>query len=324
MRMQTPSLDLILPYLPKGLQIALISDAYSELCVCENGLVFAEVAGKNSMQQIAVEVPSQEQLRKAVNAIARLISRREADEKNPILEARLPDGSRVAAMMPPIVQGITLTVRKFRENWFTLDELVQNGMIPCTAAEVLRRALDQRSNILVSGATGAGKSTVVKALLDLIPLEQRVILIEDTAEIPLARPNRARFEAHPGVSIRDLVKASLRHRPDRLIVGEVRDGAAYDLLQALNTGQLGSLSTLHASSAQNALNRLARLALQAEVDLPFAAIQSEIGDAIHYVVHVARVGGQRRVIEFLRVEGFLGGQWQTCDCFGSKEAESIS
>jgi pilus assembly protein CpaF len=253
-----------------------------------------------------------------------LISRSEADEKNPILEARLPDGSRVAAMMPPIVQGITLTVRKFRENWFTLEELMRNGMIPAFAAEILRRALDQRCNILVSGATGAGKSTLVKALLDLIPLEQRVILIEDTAEIPLERPNRARFEAHPGVTIRDLVKASLRHRPDRLIVGEVRDGAAYDLLQALNTGQLGSLSTLHASSAQNALNRLARLALQAEVGLPFAAIQSEIGDVVHYVVHVARVGGQRRVIELLRVEGFVGGQWRTCDCFGSEEAESIS
>jgi pilus assembly protein CpaF len=312
--MPTPDLDLILPYLPAGLQAAIVSDAYSEICVCENGLVFAEVAGHNSMQQIAVGVPTQDQLRKAVNAIARLISRREADENNPTLEARLPDGSRVAAMMPPIVQGITLTVRKFRQNWFTLAELVQNEMITAAWAQLLREAIDKRSNILVSGATGAGKSTILKALLDLIPIEQRVILIEDTAEIPLDRPNRARFEAHAGVTIRDLVKASLRHRPDRLVVGEVRDGAAYDLLQALNTGQLGSLSTVHASSAQNSLNRLARLALQADVGLPFAAIQSEIGDEIHFVVHVERDGGRRRVTELLQVNGFSDGNWQTRAC----------
>jgi pilus assembly protein CpaF len=322
--MQLPSLDLILPYLPKDLQAAVVSDAYSELCVCENGLVFAEVAGRNSMEQLAVGAPAQEQLRKAVNAIARLISRREADEKNPILEARLPDGSRIAAMMPPIVQGIMLTVRKFRENWFTLDELVENGMVPRTAARILRHAVDEHSNILVSGATGAGKSTLMKALLDLIPRDERIVLIEDTAEIPLKHQNRGRFEARSGVTIRDLVKASLRHRPDRLIVGEVRDGAAYDLLQALNTGQLGSLSTLHASSAQNALSRLARLALQAEVGLPFVAVQSEIGDAIQYVVHVAREGGRRRVIELIRVNGCVDGQWQTQDFLKGKEAASVS
>jgi pilus assembly protein CpaF len=309
--MPIASLDLILPHLPEALQAAIVSENYSEVCVCENGLVFAEVAGQNSMQPLAVGIPSQDQLRKAVNAIARLISRREADESNPILEARLPDGSRVAAMMPPIVQGITLTVRKFRRNWFTLDELVDNGMIPPAMAAVLRRAIAERSNILVSGAPGAGKSTIIKALLDLIPLEQRVILIEDTAEIPLDRPNRARFEARADVTIRDLVKASLRHRPDRLIVGEVRDGAAYDLLQALNTGQFGSLSTLHASSAVNALNRLARLALQAGVGLPFEAIQSEIGDEIHLVAHVERESGQRRITQLLQVDGFAEGQWRT-------------
>jgi pilus assembly protein CpaF len=322
--MQLPSLDLILPHLPGDLQAAVVSDVYSELCICENGLVFAEVAGRNSMEQLAVGAPAQDQLRKAVNAIARLISRREADEKNPILEARLPDGSRIAAMMPPIVQGITLTIRKFRENWFSLDELVENGMVPRTTADILRHAIDEHSNILVSGATGAGKSTLMKALLDLIPRGERIVLIEDTAEIPLKHQNRGRFEARSGVTIRELVKASLRHRPDRLIVGEVRDGAAYDLLQALNTGQLGSLSTLHASSARNALSRLARLALQAEVGLPFVAVQSEIGDAIHYVVHVARDGGRRRVIELIRISGFVDGQWRTQDCLTGKEAEAVS
>jgi pilus assembly protein CpaF len=313
--MPTPTFDLILPHLPHPLQEAILSDHYSEICVCENGLVFAEVAGRNSMEQLSVGIPTQDQLRKAVNAIARLISRREANDQNPILEAQLPDGSRVAAMMPPIVQGITLTVRRFRPNWFTLDELVESDTMPAAAAHLLQLALGKRSNILISGATGSGKTTIVKALLDLIPEDQRVILIEDTAEIPLDRPNRARFETHPpGVTIRDLVKAALRHRPDRLIVGEVRDGAAYDLLQALSTGQLGSVSTLHASSAQNALNRLARLALQANVGLPFQALQNEIGDEIHYVLHVERTGGRRCVTELLRVQEFANGYWRTSDC----------
>jgi pilus assembly protein CpaF len=191
---------------------------------------------------------------------------------------------------------------------------VQNDTMTAAAAELLQLALAKRSNLLISGATGSGKTTVLKALLDLIPHDQRVILIEDTAEIPLERPNRARFEAHPGISIRDLVKASLRHRPDRLIVGEVRDGAAYDLLQALNTGQLGSLSTVHASSAQNALNRLARLALQANVGLPFQALQNEIGDEIHYVVHIEREGGRRRVSQLLQLQGFVNGYWRIADC----------
>src|SRR5260370_19072488 len=142
--MSTPSLDLILPHLPESLQTAIVSDEYSEICVCENGLVFAEVAGRNLMEQIPAVSPTQDQLRKAVNAIARLISRREADEVNPILEARLPDGSRVAAMMPPVVQGITLTVRKFRENWFALDELVTNGTLSAHAADILSGALDDR------------------------------------------------------------------------------------------------------------------------------------------------------------------------------------
>jgi pilus assembly protein CpaF len=168
--MPTASLDLILPYLPEALQAAIVSENYSEVCVCENGLVFAETTGQNSMGALSIAVPTQDQLRKAVNAIARLISRRETDENHPILEARLPDGSRVAAMMPPIVQGITLTVRKFRRNWFTLEELVENGMIPMPMALTLCEAVAHRRNILVSGAPGAGKSTIVKALLDLIPV----------------------------------------------------------------------------------------------------------------------------------------------------------
>lgn len=296
--------ELILPHLPPWLQQAIFSPDYSEVCVNEDSRVFVEATGSNTMLELAGIAPTQVQLRHAVNTIARLLARREADETNPILNARLPDGSRVAAMLPPITEGIVLTVRKFRPNWFTLEELVANGTLSSSFSDKLREAVERRQNILISGPTGSGKTTLVKALLDLIPEHERVLLIEDTAELPLKRPNSVRFTAREGVSIRDLLKASLRHRPDRIIVGEVRDGAAYDLLQALNTGHAGSISTLHASSATNALNRLARLALQADTGLPFGSIQSEIGDAIHYVAHIERRGSRREVTELIRVTGF--------------------
>jgi pilus assembly protein CpaF len=304
--------ELILPHLPPKLQEAILSPDYSEVCINEDGRVFVEAVGRNNMVELLGITPSQAQLRHAVNAIARTLAGCEADENHPILNTRLPDGSRVAAMLPPITEGVTLTVRKFRPNWFTLEELVANETLSPAFCEHLIEAVERRQNILVSGPTGSGKTTLVKALVDRVPQEERVLLIEDTAELPLARPNRIRFTAREAVTIRDLLKAGLRHRPDRIIVGEVRDGAAYDLLQALNTGHAGSISTLHASSGVHALNRLARLALQADTGLPFGHIQSEIADAIQHVAHIERRRSRRQVTELIRVDGFHAGNgiWQ--------------
>jgi pilus assembly protein CpaF len=297
--------DLILPHLPPRLRDAILSPDHSEVCVNADGRVFVERAGSNAMRELTGIEVAQSQLRQAVNAVARKRAGREADEEHPILNARLPDGSRVAVLLPPLCEGIVLTVRRFRLNWFTLHELVENGTLTSAVAAHLARAVERRETILVSGSTGSGKTTLLKALLDLIPGDERVLLIEDTPEIPLRHPNRNRLEARDGfATIRDLLKASLRHRPDRLVVGEVRDGAAYDLLQALNTGHTGSLSTVHASSAVHALNRLARLASLADTGLPFLSIQSEIGDAIQQVVHLERRDGARRVTECLPIAGF--------------------
>lgn len=315
--------ELILPHLPPRLQEAILSPDYSEVCVNEDGRVFVEAAGSNTMLELAGIAQTQVQLRNAVNTIARILARREADETNPILNTRLPDGSRVAAMVPPVTEGIVLTVRKFRPNWFTLGELLANGTISSAFYDQLIDAVERRENILISGPTGSGKTTLVKALLDLIPQEERILLIEDTAELPLERPNHVRFTAREDVSIRDLLKASLRHRPDHIIVGEVRDGAAYDLLQALNTGHAGSISTLHASSGAHALNRRARLALLADTGLPFTSIQSEIADAIQHVAHIERHGVQRKLTQLIRVTGFHSGNgtWQLLPVSGAAACE---
>jgi pilus assembly protein CpaF len=240
----------------------------------------------------------------------------EISEAQPILDARLEDGSRVAAMFPPCaVAGVALTVRKFTTR-YALADLVRVGTLSPDTATTLERAVETRQNILIAGGTGTGKTTLLNALAAGIPDEDRIVVIEETAEIHLRKPNLLRFEARraqlplgsetplPPVSIADLLRATLRHRPDRILVGEVRGGEAFDLLQALNTGHHGSLSTIHANSAEQALTRLAHCVLTANVGLPHASIREAIGFAIHLVVHVSRVGNRRRVTEVVRIDGY--------------------
>jgi pilus assembly protein CpaF len=240
----------------------------------------------------------------------------EISERQPMLDARLEDGSRVAAMFPPCaVDGPTLTVRKFTHR-YSLDDLVGVGTLTRALADSLRVAVDARHNILISGGTGTGKTTLLNAVAQTIPPDDRIVLIEETSEILIDKPNLVRFEARraqvplgqeepmPAVTIADLVRATLRHRPDRILVGEVRGPEAFDLLQALNTGHLGSLTTIHANNAEQALTRLAHCVLTANVGLPHRSTREAITLAIHLVVHLARLETRRVVTEVVRVRGY--------------------
>lgn len=301
------SFAIILPFL-RPIEKLILDEAISEVMVNPDGRVFVEVEGK------VVEVEGVRLDKKHLEVAVRNIARRLGDdisEEKPILDSRLPDGSRVAAVYAPCsVGGTTLTIRKFHNRWFSIQELVRMGSLDDAVSKVVLSAIEERRNILISGGTGTGKTTLLNALANQIPDEERIFVIEDTAEIQLSKPNLVRFEARgpreglEEVTIRQLVKASLRHRPDRILVGEVRGGEAFDLLQALNTGHSGSVSTIHANSATQALSRLALCVLQSGVELPFPAIRGSIAESIDLLVHIERRGGKRSVTEVVAVDGF--------------------
>src|SRR5262245_62126751 len=280
-----------------------------------SGRVFVEQQGMvHAVDGVSVADKS---LQIAVRNIARLLGD-DVSEERPILDARLPDGSRVAAVLPPCsLGGSTLTIRKFHSRFWTCEELVRVGMITDDLVALVRAALENRDNILISGGTGTGKTTLLNAFARLLPESGRVVVIEDTSELTIDLPNVVRFEARraqtdaPAVTIRDLLRATLRHRPDRILVGEVRGGEAFDLLQALNTGHSGNLSTIHANAAELALARFASCVLQGGVDLPYAAIRRLIGQSIHLVIHVERRRDRRVVTEAVRLIGYEADR----DCY---------
>jgi pilus assembly protein CpaF len=301
------SFELILPFI-RPLEPFLADPDVSEIMVNGPRQVYVERRGQ--LEDVSHVHLTEKHLLVAVRNIARVLGDDISEEK-PLLDARLPDGSRVAAVWPPCsLQGPTLTIRRFHYRQYTLDDLLRIGTLTEDALALIRQAVDARENILISGATSTGKTTLLNAIASLLPDGDRIILIEDTAELRLDKPHLVRFEARraqlgwPAVTIRDLVTASLRHRPDRLLLGEVRGGEAYDLLQALNTGHAGSLSTIHASSAHQALARLASCVLQSGVELPYAAIRHQIADHLRWVVHLQRRAGSREVHEVTRVDGY--------------------
>lgn len=230
---------------------------------------------------------------------------RRIDERSPMVDARLPDGSRVNAVIPPVaVDGPQLSIRRFPENPFTLDALVENGTIADASRALLKAAVAGRMNLLVSGGTGAGKTTILNALSGHVGLHERIVTIEDAAELRLQGDHVVRLETRPAntegvgaVSTRDLVRNALRMRPDRIIVGECRGAEALDMLQAMNTGHEGSMTTIHANSAREALSRLESMLSMGGIDVPLRVVRDYIADAVNLVVHVARLPDGRRVIE---------------------------
>jgi pilus assembly protein CpaF len=300
------SFERILPFL-RPIESVILDETVSEVMVNGNGTIFAERAGR--MAPVEATIPERS-LQVAVKNIARALGDDIGDEK-PILDARLPNGSRVAAVLPPCsIGGTTLTIRKFQSAFFDLGALVSAGCMPQAVAVGVKLALRAGENVLISGATGSGKTTLLNALAATIPESERLLVIEETAEISLRQINVVRLEARreqpgaPAISMRDLLRAALRHRPDRIILGEVRGGEAFDLLQALNTGHSGSLSTIHANSARQALARFTSCALQSDVDLPYKAVRANIADSVGWVVHLVRSDGRREVAELLRLVGY--------------------
>src|SRR5687767_8610827 len=290
----------------------LADEDVDEVMVNGGGDVYVERAGR--IERAAASFASEGELMHAVERILAPLGRR-VDEASPLCDARLADGSRVNVVIPPLsVDGPCLTIRRFRRGGFSLADLVGNGTIPDPLAEFLAGAVESRSTILVSGGTGSGKTTTLNALSGAIGAEERIVTIEDAAELSLRQPHVVRLEARPPniegrgeVTIRQLVRNALRMRPDRIVVGEVRGAEALDLLQALNTGHDGSLSTVHANSPEDALRRIETLAMMAGVELPHSVVREQLGRGIDLIAHTVRdPDGSRRVAEVAEVTRAAG------------------
>jgi len=291
------------------IQGLLRNNEITEIMVNRFDSIYIEQEGKILQSQLRFS--SEEHLRRTIERIVAHVGRR-IDESSPLVDARLSDGSRVNAVVPPIaLDGAILTIRKFSAEPFTIDDLISLGTLPEEAATFLKTCVEAKLNILISGGTGSGKTTTLNVLSSFIPDNERVITVEDAAELQLAQPHVVRMESRPVniegkglITIRDLVRNSLRMRPDRIVVGEVRDGAALDMLQAMNTGHEGSLTTIHANSSKDALVRIENLVLMAGVEFPIRVIREQISEAIDIIIHQARLrDGSRRVTEISEVTG---------------------
>jgi pilus assembly protein CpaF len=287
--------------------------AVDEVMVNGPAAVWVERAGQ--VGPAAVAFGSEAELRHAIERILAPLGRR-VDEASPLVDARLPDGSRVNVVIPPLaLDGPVLTIRRFRRRGFSADELVAAGTLNPPLRDFLARCVRARVNLLVTGGTGSGKTTTLNALSAFIPAGERIVTIEDAAELRLRQPHVVRLESRPAnlegrgeVTIRGLVRNALRMRPDRIVVGEVRGAEALDMLAAMTTGHDGSLSTVHAGSPAEAVRRVETLALMADVALPHAAIRDQVADAIDLVVHQERGrDGARRVTAVAEVVRVAAG-----------------
>lgn len=302
--------DEIVGYGP--LQRFLTDSEVTEIMVNNYHTIYIEKNGK--LLKTDARFIDEQHLRHLIDKIVAQVGRR-IDESSPMVDARLPDGSRVNAIIPPLaINGSKLTVRKFAADPLSVQDLIDLATLTPVAANFLKAAVQGRLNIIVSGGTGSGKTTTLNVLSEFIPPTERIITIEDAVELQLKQEHVLQLESRPPniegkgeVTIRDLVRNSLRMRPDRIIVGEVRGGEALDMLQAMNTGHDGSLSTIHANSPRDALARLETMVLMSGMELPVKAIREQIASAIDLIIHQARLkDGSRRLTHITEVQGMEG------------------
>ncbi|MDX2356288.1 CpaF family protein [Dietzia sp. PP-33] len=303
------------------LERLLADPTVTEIMVNGPDMIYIEQRGR--LTRSAARFTSEEHLRQVIERIVSRIGRR-IDESSPLVDARLADGSRVNAVIPPLaVNGSSLTIRKFSKDPFKVNDLIGFGTLTPEMSELLRACVQARLNIIVSGGTGSGKTTLLNVLSSFIPESERIVTIEDAVELQMQQDHVVRLEARPAniegkgeISIRDLVRNSLRMRPDRIVVGEVRGGETLDMLQAMNTGHDGSLSTVHANSPRDAVARLETLVLMAGMDLPLRAIREQIASAVDVIIQLTRLrDGTRRVTAVTEVQGMEGQTVTLQDAF---------
>ncbi len=300
------SFELIRPFF-RPIEPLLLDDDVSEIMGNPNATWYAEREGIMERQHgVAFESGS---LRTGLEVIANNLGKR-LDEDNPLLNAQLPDGSRICAYIPPAVKPAPgLTIRKFTSRHFTADDLIARGTLTTPLTKFLTAEVRAGKTLLISGGTGTGKTTLLNVLAQAIPDDERIVTIEDTAELLIPKPNIVGFECQTDtfkqpVTFEELLKTSLRCRPDRIILGEVRGTEARTLLDSFNTGHSGSLATIHANSAAKALRRFANLVLRSHQQTTYEDVEAEIGEAVDYVVHIERQPGRRFVREVLRLDDY--------------------
>ena len=294
----------------------LADDSVSEVLINGSQQIYIERRGK--LEEIQAKFVSESALKAAAANIAKSVGRM-LDEMHPRLDARLPDGSRVHAVIPPLSRiGTIIAIRKFKKDTLTIDKMQEYGSLDDRTRKLIRALVLLHKNVIVSGATSSGKTSMLNALSSFIPEGERVIVIEDATELQLQQRHVVPFETrkpdkngHGEVTMRDLIRSALRLRPDRIVIGEIRGGEALDLLQALNTGHAGSMSTIHANSPIDCLSRIETCALLSGIDIPLVALRSQVASAIDAVVHTARLSdGSRKIVSVAEVEPLEHGEYR--------------